>query len=948
MRNQFVQSILDEIDIIQLISEDVTIEGNKANCPFPDHEDANPSFIVYPPDSFYCFGCKRGGTAIDYIMHRNNMTAGEAIRYLCEKYNIPMPSWSDEEKKVWERERREKEIVLKILSEAAEYYHEKLTPERREYFHNRGLIDETIDKLKLGYADGTLYAAFKEEIAGKHNDVDLLLSGLFVRFEDGTIKDSFERRYMFPYWKSGKVVYFIGRLDTDDPTEIEQLPKWNRAKYKKLSTFDKKERPYISQAVRNDYFYGEDSVGENETGITTEGVVDCIHLLQAGYSCISPVTEEFKDDDLPKLAKLSKRWKTTYIANDNEESGIGKQGAVKTTKYLFEQGLDVRIATVPRPEGVKKVDVADFFNVPIEQYDQRKQEFQAILDEAPDFIEWKINEVAELTEKERPKALKEIISLIPKLDVIERDYYKDLLAKRFNLRARTFDQVLKNSRAEAQKSKTETIRDEIEEVRTDQSFREYQRKREIAELVVGDMRERGIFYRTATEQYYFFDNDKTLMSIGDSTLEVRINEWYGLNRTEKEYEYTLAEFDREAALRGKETDVYQFAYYDKNAHVLYVYNNANQIYRLNGSSIDLVDNGTDGILFLGDPLWEPFAYKDIGNGDFLLPLVVNRINFVDGAHVNLNRDEQRIMFVLWLYSLFFESIQPTKPIQAFIGEKGSGKSTTQRIIGKLLFGSRFNLTPITKEDDFDAAVTHNYLVAFDNVDGKIKWLNDRLSHTATGKMIQKRELYTTNKVARYFPRCFLSLNAREPKFKRDDVVDRLLLCQVERLPKFRSEAKIIGEILEHRDELWSELLKDLNMIVAALKKDNEQFLTSHRMADWAELAWRIAKIQEQGDRFIELLEKMDRAQSEFLLEDEPIYQCLEVWLPNNIGITVTTAELYQEFKKVAEENNILFYYESTRSLGMRLRNILTNLAEFYDIESTKERNKWRYSFRPKC
>ena len=963
MRNSFIQDVLDEIDIVDLISYDVAVENNKARCPFPDHQDANPSFTIYPPDSFYCFGCKRGGTAIDYIMHRDNVTTGEAIRILCEKYNIFI-QWSDEEKKAWEKQRQEGDIVFKILSEAAEYYHSRLTQNHREYFHNRGLNDETIDNLKLGYADGSLYSAFKNEIAEKHNNAELLLSGLFVKFEDGTIKDSFERRYMFPYWKSGKVVYFIGRLSTDDPTEIERLPKWNRAKYKKLSTFDKEKRPYISQAVRNDYFYSEDSVGENETGIITEGVIDCIHLLQAGYSCISPVTEEFKEDGFPKLAKLSKRWKTVYIANDNEESGIGEQGAIKTAKYLFERGLDVRLATVPRPEGVKKVDVADFFNVPSEQYEQRKQEFQAILDEAPNFLRFKIDKATELSYEDKLEATREIfLNLAIIKDRLELERYAELMQKAGLVKGkRLFWGVLKDTRIEQAKERKAAlmeslekespeifIKAQIEEIRKNKYEKAFRIKRQVSDLVIDDMREHGRFYRTPTDQYYWFSRDfKRLCEVGDKFFEQLVNDRYGLNKSEVEYEYLIADMETEAGRRGKKSDVYRFAYYDKENHVLYIDRNDFQMYRLNGKSIELLPNGADGVLFITDPQNEPFELKNIGESEYLRPLIIDPTNFVQGEHVNLNPDEQRYLFQIWLYTLFFEELQPTKPIQVFLGAQGSGKTTRQRSIGVWFFGQRFNVQGIGGEDDFIATITHNYFAVFDNVDAYKDWLNDRLAQAATGQRIEKRELYTTNRLVRYYPRCFLSLNSREPKFKRPDVVDRLLLFRVQRLEKFVSESRLIGEIQKYRNELWTEMLIDLNQIVAALKEDNEPFLSQHRMADWAELGWRIAKTQDAGDYFVQLLEKMNREQSQFVLEEDPIFLCLDIWVnkPGNQGRQVTASTLYYDFQIIAEQEKISFTFKSAKSFGRRLHSILSNLEEFFNVEA-KKTDRWYYILRPK-
>ena len=955
MRNPFAQSVLDEIDIVQLISEDVTLENNKARCPFPDHEDNNPSFTVYPPDGFYCFGCNRGGTAIDYIMHRDGVSAGEAIRILCENYNIPMPDWTPEQQAKSERHKSEKEIVEKISFDSFAFYHDNMTEEQRAYFLSRGLTDETIDKELLGYApEGNVLFEFAH---GKYTPDQLLLSGLFIKVSGG-IKDFYRDRYVFPYWRRGQIAYSIGRsLDPD----IEEHKKY----IKQMTHKDK--HPYVSDTVQN-IIWNADEVRSFEQGIIAEGIIDGLHAKQIGseINCgvISPVTKQFRGADIDSLVKLTKAWEVTFIFPDNEESGEGLKGALKTAQTLFEAGRDLRLVMLPRPENIEKVDLADFLNVPQDQRESRVDELKQLMNEAPDFIEWRINEVAELPERDRPKATREIFSLLILIDDrFQLERYAEIMQKaRLVKGKRFFWGALKDAKIEQAKKRKQAfllllekespelfLKAQIKETRKNKYGKSFEIKQDISNIILTDMLERGRFYQTTSPQYFWFDDEaKTLYPIhnDDDPFKALVNERYGINPSENEFAFLVEELKRESFTRGIKTEIHKFAFYDSSNYVLYVYNNNDQIYRLNGKEIKLVANGTDGVLFLKDDDWENFEYKEIGDGDFLHQLIVHPINFVDGDHVNLSKHEQRNIFTIWLYTLFFESIQPTKPIQTFIGPKGSGKTTIQRIVGKMFFGSRFDVTPIAKDDDFDATISNNYIACFDNVDGRIDWLNDRLSHTATGKMIQKRELYTTNKNVRFFPKCFLSLNAREPKFKRDDVVDRLLLFRVERLPSFRSEQSIINDILAQRDELWSELLNDLNGIVAALAQDNEPFTSQHRMADWATLAWRIAKSEGQGDRFLELLEKMDREQSTFLLEDNPIFLCLDIWLadPNNLGREVTASTLYCDFQVIAEREKMSFTFKNTRSFGMHLRNILSNLKEFFDVQAEKKNNKWTYTF----
>lgn len=955
MRNVFAQRVLDEIDFVELITENVTLDGNKAKCPFPDHTDTTPSFVVYPhTQSFYCFGCKRGGTAIDFIMYLDGVTAGEAIRILCEWANIPLPEWTPEQKIKWEQQKAEKDIVTAIIHDAFKIYHDEMDEAHRDYFRERGLTDETTNKELLGYAPNEDNFLFKR-MHGKYSVDDLLKSGLFVKLP-GKISDAYQRRYIIPYWHQSRIVYSIGRLDTNDPNEIVQLPEWNRGKYKKHLTHSDK-HSYVSKVIEN-VIWGADSARAFNEGIITEGIVDALLAKQAGFGVISPVTTKFAKHDIEELCKLSKNWNTVYIINDNEVSKEGLVGALQTAETLFADGQDIRLVTLPLPEGVDKIDLADFLQ------DGRIDELKKLMAEAPDYINWKISEATELPDRDKTKATREIFSLLVDVDDrLELEHYAELM-QNGNLVSgkRLFQGALKDARiTQAKERKQEQMKHleteapelflkaQIEDVRKNKYSKAFEIKRDVSRIILDDMRERGRFYRTPTEQYYWFSKDlKRLCEIGDKFFEQLVNDRYGLNKSETEYEFLIADLETEAGRRGKKSEIYRFAHYDKENHVLYIDRNDFQMYKLNGKSIELLPNGAEGVLFITDPQNEPFELKDIGENEYLRPLIINPTNFVQGEHVNLTADEQRYLFQVWLYTLFFEELQPTKPIQVFIGPQGSGKTTRQRIVGQWLFGCRFDVQGVNNEDDFIATITHNYFAVFDNVDTYKDWLNDRLAQAATGQRIEKRELYTTNRLVRYYPRCFLSLNSREPKFKRPDVVDRLLLFRVQRLEEFVSESRLLGEIQKCRNELWTEMLIDLNQIVAALKDDDKPFLSQHRMADWAELGWRIAKTQDAGDYFIELLEKMDRERSELVLEENPIFLCLDIWLanPKNHGREVTASTLYNEFQIIAEKEKTSFTFKNAKSFGIHLRNIMGNLKEFFGVEAVKK-ERWYYKFAPK-
>ena len=61
-------------------------------CPFPDHPERTPSFKVEPATGlWFCFGCRRGGSVVDFHMRWHGVSLRDAIAELSWEAGITPP-----------------------------------------------------------------------------------------------------------------------------------------------------------------------------------------------------------------------------------------------------------------------------------------------------------------------------------------------------------------------------------------------------------------------------------------------------------------------------------------------------------------------------------------------------------------------------------------------------------------------------------------------------------------------------------------------------------------------------------------------------------------------------------------------------------------------------------------------------------------------------------------
>ena len=454
---EFVEEVRAAANLVEVIGEDVQLKGSgrvlKGLSPF--RSEQHPSFCVWPEDQrWYDFagGDGQGGDVFSYVQQRDSVGFKEAVFTLAERKGIRRP---DQDEEAFQKELAllvERRDVERLLTKAAAYYHGVLPSKVREelYRDHYGFTDETVDGLMLGFADGHLFEHFREEL--KVSRELALKTGLFVVIKGGRVEDFFRDRLVFPYWKGGQVAYFIARS-----TKYTGDEAWERSKYKKLLTHSER-HGYVSTTVRNDTFFGEDAVRGAEQILITEGITDAISARQAGIPCISPVTTRFRKQDIPKLLKLTRTTARVVICNDAEESGAGAAGALETASALHAAGRDVRIAVLPRPEGIDKIDVNEFLKA------NPPEAFGEVLTQAKRYVE----HLVEAIPKETPAAdleplLAPVLEAVSASGDIERDAYLDAIVKRFGIRRRALTNTLKGVEAE-QRRKAASRRTEDNEL----------------------------------------------------------------------------------------------------------------------------------------------------------------------------------------------------------------------------------------------------------------------------------------------------------------------------------------------------------------------------------------------------------------------------------------------------------------------------------------------------
>ena len=413
----FDQRFLDELiarsDIVDVVFGYVALQRKGGNlfglCPF--HNEKTSSFSVSPDKQIYhCFGCKKGGGVINFIMEIENLTFPEAVRFLAKRANLPVPE--EEDQSGADRLRRR---VLDLNRDAARWYYDLLcSPEGaavQGYLDRRQIRKSIAVRFGMGASpdrwDGLLTAMTRKG----YSKQELLAAGLVVNGKNGRLYDKFRNRLMLPVIDTrGDVVGFGSRvIDNSEPKYMnttETITYSKRRILYGLNLAKKTKRPNI---------------------ILCEGNLDVVTLHQAGFD--NAVASMGTALTVEQTRLLSRFTKELVLCYDNDNAG--QLATQRALELLNNSEFTVKVLKLPnrmvdgRPT---KQDADDFIK------NHGAAAFESLLSGSENGVEFRMTQIAaryDLSSDEgRIGYAGEMAEELCKLEnAVERDVYTNRAAQ---------------------------------------------------------------------------------------------------------------------------------------------------------------------------------------------------------------------------------------------------------------------------------------------------------------------------------------------------------------------------------------------------------------------------------------------------------------------------------------------------------------------------------------
>ena len=409
----FPEAFLDELiarnPIEDVVSQYVNLKRSGSNlfglCPF--HGEKTPSFSVSPDKGiYYCFGCHKGGSVINFEMEIEGLSYPDAVRALAKRAGLEVPE--DEQ---YQSRYRQQERLWAMHKEAARFFHSRLYApigaNALQYATGRGMPKSILTKFGIGYAPDSWTDLVDYLRSKNYTDQELRDSGLVtVSQKNGNLLDRFRDRLMFPIIDvRGNVIGFGGRImNNSDKSAAKYLNS------PETLIFNKRKNLFALNLAK-----------KSKLGylILVEGYMDAIALHQYGFDCaVASLGTALTEDGANLLSRYTEQVVLIY---DGDEAG--QNATQRAIPILEKAGLQVKVLKMrdaKDPDEYLKKFGADRFRI--------------LLEESANRVEYQLNAILKKydlrDDEQKVQYLQESAGLIGSLSsAVQREVYGGRVAE---------------------------------------------------------------------------------------------------------------------------------------------------------------------------------------------------------------------------------------------------------------------------------------------------------------------------------------------------------------------------------------------------------------------------------------------------------------------------------------------------------------------------------------
>ncbi len=404
------QEVLRATDLVSVVEQYVPLRQTgrtyKALCPF--HTEKTPSFNVSPErQTWKCFGCGKGGNAIDFLIEKEGLDFVTALRLLADRAGVRLPERGrpgaggadDGSGAAADRLR-----ALDMHRHAQEFFRRCFVESRgaehaRAYVASRGIDEESAERFGIGYAPEAWGFLLRYLQNRGFDEAAAERAGLaLARRDKSGHYDRFRGRLMFPIQDTmGRPIGFGGRaLRKEDNPKYLNSPE--------TAIFHKREVVYGLHLAK-------DAARERGEVAVVEGYTDAILAHQAGFPWfVSTLGTAFGAEHAKTLSRIASRL-LVFFDGDAAGASANRRGLVEAGRAGMALFKELKVALLP--DGLDPADLVVQKGAPA---------LKAAVEGAVSLSKF-FEAAAGKTTADRAKALDEVCEVLASLD---EETYREL------------------------------------------------------------------------------------------------------------------------------------------------------------------------------------------------------------------------------------------------------------------------------------------------------------------------------------------------------------------------------------------------------------------------------------------------------------------------------------------------------------------------------------------